>query len=116
MIEFPKRGDIWLVALDPALGAEIRKTRPALIISNNINNQYSQTITILPITDKGQKIYPVESVLSEQTSGLSKVSKIKCQQIRTIDKQRLVKKMGAIEDQEWKDIQKALLIHLGINE
>ena len=54
-----KRGCIYLAALDPTIGSEIAKTRPVLIVSNDINNQYSGTITILPITSKNlKKIYP----------------------------------------------------------
>ena len=110
----PLRRQIWLVNLDPAVGAEIKKIRPALIISNDINNHYAHTITILPITDKGEKIYPFEVHLQAKISGLAKESKIKCQQIRTIDKSRLIKSLGSVSDLEIKQVQQALLIHLGI--
>ena len=61
-----KRGDICLVALDPVMGREISKTRPALIVSNDINNRFSGTLTVLPITSKNlQKIYPFEVFLQK---------------------------------------------------
>jgi len=112
---FPQRGQIWLVNLNPAQGAEIKKTRPALVISNDVNNQYAGTVTVLPITEKGKRVYPFEVALSLQASGLKKVSKVKCQQIRTIDKSRLLKMFGVIEGKTLKEIEEALLIHLGID-
>ena len=114
MISFPKRGEIWLVRLDPAVGSEIKKTRPALIISNDINNQHASLATVLPISDKGAKVYPFEVAISEGISGLSKPSKIKCQQIRTIDKERLVKKLGTVEKELMLDIEEALKLHLAM--
>lgn len=110
---FPKRGEIYLVCLDPSIGAEINKTRPALIISNDINNQVAQTITVIPITSNIAKVYPFETLLPSQGSGLSKNSKTKCNQIRTIDKKRLVKRLGKISTEELKEIGKSLSIHLG---
>jgi mRNA interferase MazF len=110
-----KRGDIFLANLDPVLGSEISKTRPVIIISNDINNSFSNTITVLPITSATGKIYPFEVFLSNKEFGLSKDSKIKTNQIRTIDKQRLYKKITEISNEKIKDIEKAILIHLGNN-
>ena len=114
MTNFPRRGEIWLVRLDPGIGSEIKKTRPALIISNDINNQHAPLATVLPISDKGAKVYPFEVAISEGISGLSKPSKIKCQQIRTIDKERLVKKLGTVEKELMLDIEEALKLHLAM--
>ena len=111
--KFPQQGEIYLVCLDPTVGSEINKTRPGLVISNNINNQYNQTITIIPITSNVEKIYPFEVFLSSQKSGLSKNSKAKCNQIRTIDKKRLVKIIGKITSAKLKEIERALSLHLG---
>ena len=115
MIKFPERGDIYLVCLDPTIGSEINKTRPALIISNNINNQVSETVTVIPITSSGkEKVYPFEAVLLPQDSGLHRSSKVKCNQIRTIDKKRLVKQIGKVSKKKIREIESALLIHLGM--
>ncbi len=108
------RGQIWLVNLDPTVGAEIQKTRPALIISNDLNNQYSLTVTVIPISDKGEKVYPIEVLLSSKATGLIKPSKARCQQIRTVDKSRLIKQLGAATEEELKAVNNALCIHLGI--
>lgn len=113
--EFPKRGQIYLVCLDPTIGSEINKIRPALIISNNRNNQYSQTVTVIPISSTNiEKIYPFEALLPPGKSGLSKNSKAKCSQIRTIDKKRLLKISGRISPEKLIEVEKALIIHLGI--
>ncbi len=110
----PQRGEIWLVNLDPTTGAEIKKTRPAVVISNDLNNRYADTITVLPISDKGEKVYPFEVYLRAGSFGLSKESKVKCQQVRTIDKSRLIKSYGSIGRQELQQVEQALLLHLGI--
>lgn len=113
-MEIPGRGQIWLVNLDPTIGSEIRKIRPAVIISNEHNNQFADTVTVIPITDAGHKIYSFEIPLSSQTKGLTKESKARCQQIRTVDKRRLLKMLGFVENDQLEDIEKALLIHSGI--
>lgn len=113
-MDFPMRSEIWLVSLEPVLGHEIGKTRPALIISNDKNNQFADTITILPVTSKTEKIYPFEAFLSKGETNLPKDSKVKCNQIRTIDKKKLVKFIGRITGDTLKVVEQAILIHLGI--
>ena len=73
-----KRGQIYLVALDPVVKKEISKTRQVVIVSNNKNNEFSGTATILPITSKNlQRIYPFEVLLPKGTGKLPKTSKVK---------------------------------------
>jgi len=108
------RGNVWSVSLEPIIGREIGKTRPALVISNDINNEYAETVTFIPITSSVTKVYPFEVFLSKGTANLSKDSKVKCNQIRTVDKKRLIKQMGSLSQQKIEEIEKALLIHLGI--
>jgi len=110
-----KRGDICLVALDPVMGSEISKTRPALIVSNDINNRFSGTLTVLPITSKIlQKIYPFEVFLPKGMGNLPKDSKVKADQIRTLDKRRFVKFIGSVDVDIMERVEKALMIHLKI--
>lgn len=111
---FPKRGEVFLVCLDPTIGSEINKTRPALVISNDINNQFSDTVTVIPITSTTEKIYPFEVLISSGEAGISKKSKAKCNQIRTIDKMRLIKPIGKVNIDKFREIEEALLIHLGM--
>jgi mRNA interferase MazF len=109
-----KRGEIYLVDLNPTVGAEIKKTRPAVIISNNLNNQHADTVTVIPITSSIGRIYPFEALLPAKACGLAKDSRAKCNQIRTIDKKRLVRCLGAAPKQTLVQIEKALLVHCGI--
>jgi mRNA interferase MazF len=113
---YPKRGEIWQVSLDSIAGHEIGKTRPALVISNDKNNEYSSTVTLIPITASIEKIYPFEVFISAEDSGLPLDSKIKCNQIRTVDKLRLLKLVGEISTEIIKKVEEALLIHIGISK
>ena len=107
-----KRGENYFVDLNPTLGSEIDKTRPCLIISNDLNNEFSSTVSIIPITSKINKVYPFEVLIK---NALKKESKLKADQIRTIDKRRLKNKIAELSQEEIKEMEKALLIHLGIN-
>jgi len=110
-----KRGGIYLAALDPIIGRKISKTRPVLIVSNNKNNEFSGTVTILPITSKNiRKIYPFEVFIAKGFGNLPKNSKVKADQIRTMDKNRIIKFLGALEEKEMDSVGKAMLIHLDL--
>jgi len=87
-----QRFDVWLVSLDPTIGSEIRKTRPALIISPDEMNQHINTVIIAPMTTKG-RVYPTR--ISSTFQGKS--GQVVLDQIRTVDKRRLVKQLGAID-------------------
>ncbi|HNS32129.1 MAG TPA: type II toxin-antitoxin system PemK/MazF family toxin [bacterium] len=113
-MDYPRRGEIWRVALGAGTGSEIVKTRPAVIISNNVNNQYAQTVTVLPVTSNIARAYPFETILESETTGLLSKSKVKCNQVRTVDKRRLVKKTGFLSGEELRRVENALLIHLDI--
>ena len=110
-----KRGFIYLAALDPVVGKEIAKTRPVVVISNDKNNEFSGTVTALPLTSKNvRKIYPFEVYLGKGIGNLPKNSKIKADQIRTLDKSRLGKLIGELGKAEIEAIEKALRIHLDL--
>lgn len=108
-----KRGEIYYANLDPTIGSEIKKKRPVLIISNDANNNKSQTITVLPITSNIAKVFSFEVILPMKTSGLKKDSKIQCQQIRTISKLRIGPvRAGQVNQAILKQVQAALELHL----
>ncbi len=108
-----KRGDIYIAVLDPVIGHEISKTRPVIVVSNNNNNRYAGTITILPITSQNlEKNYPFEVLLSKRTGNLPKDSKVKADQIRTLDRKRLVKYIGNLNESVMEQINSAIKIHL----
>jgi len=110
-----KRGDICIAALDPVVGKEISKTRPVVIVSNDKNNAFSGTVTILPITSKRLKrIYPFEIFLAKGSGSLPKDSKVKADQVRTLDRSRIVAILGKLGESEVKSVEKALKIHLAL--
>ena len=113
-MDFPKRGDIFLINLDPTIGAEINKTRPGIVISNDINNEFAQTVTIIPLSSNVDKVYPFECLIYSEGNELDRLSKAKCNQIRTVDKKRLVKIIGKVSHKDVYNIEKSLKIHLGI--
>lgn len=108
------KGEIYWANLSPTVGSEISKTRPVLIVSNDINNQYAATVSVLPVTSTTAKIYPFEVFLPAGEGKLSNDSKAKANQIRTIDKQRIGNKIGKISESKLAEIEEAILTHLGI--
>lgn len=104
--EFPKRGDIFWVILDPTLGAETKKTRPCLIVSNNVGNEFSPMVIVAPITSQHSKVYQFETLINVK----GKTGKVMPQQVRFIDKTRLGKKIGAITSSEMKMVDEAIKI------
>jgi mRNA interferase MazF len=110
-----KKGDVYIATLDPTIGGEIKKTRPVVVVSNNINNKYNKTVSILPITSNTDKVYPFEVYVGKGIGNLPKDSKIKADQIRTIDKSRLIKLVGNLPKDYLTQIDIALKIHLEID-
>ena len=112
-----KRGTIYWVQLDPTLGSEIKKTRPALVVSNDQNNQVSPLITVVPITSSTKIFGPIEVKLQNGDGGLKKPGKLKANQVRTIDKQRLVDgPLGLkLNDSIMDQVDRALKIHLELD-
>jgi mRNA interferase MazF len=115
-VNFPKRGEIYYVNFDPTIGVEIKKTRPALIIQNDIGNMYSQATIVAAITSTQREPYPYEVSLKAGEGGLSKDSLILLNQMRTIDKRRLKKRVGALSPEKLEKINEALKISLGLIE
>lgn len=109
--KFPKRGEIYWISLDPTIGSEIKKTRPAIILSNDLSNEHSQRVIVGPITSSIDKIYPFESKV-ELPDGTSKV---KLDQIRSVDKLRVGKKICTATLEEIRQAEKALKITLGLS-
>ena len=91
------QGDIYLVNLDPIIHTEAGKTRPGLIISTNAMNHHSPRLIVAPITSSTGKVYPFEVFIPSGIGGLEKDSKIMLDQIRSLDKKRLVKKLGTLK-------------------
>lgn len=113
--DFPRYGAIYDVELDPVVGSETGRRRPALVVSNDVNNQYAATVTVLPITGQpAAKQYPFEVLLPAGVGGLTVDSRVKANQVRTVDKTRLVRLRGQLPAQYLPEVKKALRIHLNL--
>lgn len=111
-----KRGEIFLINLESIRGSEQGGIRPCLIIQNNQGNLYSPLTIIAPITSKTfTKEYPTNVFISKENSKLEKDSTILLNQIRTIDKQRIIKKVGSLDFFTIKKVDIALKISLAID-
>ena len=112
-----KRGEIWLVNLDPTIGAEIKKTRPAVIVSNNAMGKLPLRI-IVPITAWNEKFRQADwhvFLQASPTNGLSKDSSADTFQVRSISERRLVKRLGKAGGKEMQEIQASLMVSLDLN-
>ena len=109
------RGDVLLVDLDPVVGSEQGKTRPALVIQNNLGNKFSSTIIVAPITSKKfSKVYLTNIELFVGEGGLEVNSTVLLGQIRTIDKSRVLKKLGKVDEEKIRQIDEAIKISLAL--
>lgn len=113
-MSFPKRGEVYLINFDPTIGVEIKKTRPALIIQNDVGNMHSQATIVAAITSTVRDVFPYEVFLKEGEGGLQKNSIVLLNQIRTIDKQRLGKRIGILSSEAMEKIDTAIKISLGL--
>jgi mRNA interferase MazF len=115
---FPRRGEIYLVEFDPTRGHEIRKTRPAIVIQNDVSNQYSPITIVAVISSSfGNPPHPREVLLQpSRVTGLSHASAVILNQIRSIDRQRLVKRIGRVDSTTLQRVDDALRISLGLVE
>ncbi|MDY7000479.1 MAG: type II toxin-antitoxin system PemK/MazF family toxin [Thermodesulfobacteriota bacterium] len=96
MIPLPDRGDVWLVDLNPVRGHEQAGTRPALVISVDLfNHGPAGLVVVLPITSKDKDV-PFHIAIAPPQGGLSMRSFVKCEDIRSISKDRLVKRIGSV--------------------
>jgi len=108
---------VFLVTFDPTIGAEIRKTRPALIIQNDIGNRYSPVTIVAAISSSdGGKVYPTEVPLDPGDGGVGHHSVVLLNQIRTIDKGRLIRKLGTLNKGAIHRVDAALPISLGVTQ
>ncbi len=111
-----KRGDIFLANLQPVVGSEQGGIRPVLIIQNNLSNKYSPVVIIAAITSKEfSKEFPTNVFISKKDSKLPKDSTILLNQIRTIDKTRLAKKISSLDIHLMNQVNTALKVSLDIN-
>ena len=106
----PRRGDVYWVVLDPAMGTEIRKTRPAVVVSNDSANAFGMRVVVLPVTSNVSSLYPGEAVV--RVAG--KPSRVLGDQIRSVDKKRLRGRVGSLSREELRAVDGALRITLDL--
>ena len=113
-VTFPKRGEVYLVNFDPTVGAEIRKTRPALVLQNDIANRYSPITIVAAISSRSEEtLYPTEVFIKAGEGGLKVDSVALLNQMRSIDKRRLVSRLGGLKEMTMRRVERALLLSLG---
>ena len=110
-----RRGDVWLANLDPVIGSEQGKTRPVVIVQNDVANEYSPVVIVAAVTTAtGSTQYPTEVLVATPEGGLKKDSIILLNQIRTVGKRRLIKRWGQLSPQTLQKVDEALTISLGM--
>lgn len=105
-----RRGEVWWVEFDPSIGSEIRKTRPAVIISNDAANRNLKRVVVMPLTSNTGRLYPGEALvqIGEQTS------KAMADQIMAADKVRLKDQLGCLSKQDMAAVEDAIRLQLGL--
>ena len=105
-----KRGEVWWVSFDPSVGGEIRKKRPAVIVSNDAANKHLNRLQVVPLTSKVGKVYPSEArVTLRKTPG-----KAMADQLTTVSKLRLLDLEGSLSDREMQDVERAIRVQLAL--
>ena len=105
-----KRGEVWWVNFESSIAGEIRKKRPAVILSNNAANQFLNRVQVIPLTSNVDKLYPSETYITLR----GKKAKAMADQLTTVSKKRLIKQLGTVSNAELEGIKRAISIQLDL--
>jgi len=105
-----KRGEIWWVNFDPSVGQEVKKKRPAVIISNDISNKYLKRYQVVPLSSKTGKLYPSETLI--KAGGQD--SKAMADQLTTVSELRFLDKIGEVTVKEMEEIERVIRLQLDL--
>lgn len=104
------RGDVWWVNFGPSIGGEVRKKRPAVVVSNDASNRHLNRIQVVPMTTKTDRIYPSEALVTF----LGKRAKAMADQIMTVSKERLMQKAGLLSQEQMNRVIEAIKIQMDL--
>ena len=105
-----KRGEVWWVNFDPSVGGEIKKKRPAIIVSNNAANKHLNRLQVVPLTSHTGRVYPSEAVVTVK----GKASKAMTDQLTTVSKLRLINHAGKVSHADMQRVEQAIKVQLAL--
>lgn len=111
----PKRGEVYWVTLDPTVGTEIQKSRPCVVVSNNLANERYHQVTVIPLTtQRTDRVEPFQALVPASALGAPKDSKALAEQIRTVSRLRLKRLIRRLPDPVVHHIDRAIRVHLNL--
>jgi mRNA interferase MazF len=109
-----RRGDVVLARLDPTLGVEIKKTRPVIVLSNDAINHFAELAVVVPLTKNTVRLSPSHTLIPTGVAGLAFPSKALTEQIRAVDKRRLIRRLGRLTPELLAQVERAVKNTLGL--